>query len=100
METLLGVPPPFEKFQLYVNELVVGTQLVTVAVGDIVTEEPDKQRSGMLLIETTGGCLIITVCGNDVTEPQEFVVVNVIEYVPGVTKLKDGLDDVAEVPFV
>src|SRR5690606_30477395 len=40
----------------------------------------------------------ITVCAGDVTLPHPLVVIKVIEYVPGVTKLKFGLADVALVP--
>ena len=68
-----------EKFQVYVKVLDAGAQLLTIAVGEIATEGPVKQRGGILLITTVGCCFIITVCGSDVTAPQELVVVNVIE---------------------
>ena len=55
----------------------------------------------MVLIATVGGCLTITVCTAEVTAPQELPeIVTLIEYVPGVTKLNEGLGDAAVVPLV
>ena len=50
----------------------------------------------ILFIVAVGGFLTITVCIGDVTVPQELVVVRLMLYVPEVTKLKEGLADVAE----
>lgn len=52
--------------------------------------DADPQKSAIAEIDTTGGCLIVINCADEVTEPQELVVVSVIEYVPGVIKLNDG----------
>lgn len=43
--------------------------------------------------------MTVTVCGDDVTEPQELVVVKVIEYLPGFIKLNSGAKEVKLVPF-
>ncbi len=53
-----------------------------------------------MLIVTVGGCLTIMFCTEEVIAPHEFVIVTETLYVPGVTKLNDGLADVALVPLV
>ena len=50
-------------------------------------------------MEAVGGFLTMSVCV-ELKVPHELVIVTFILYVPGVTKLKEGLGDVAVVPFV
>ena len=73
-------------------------QEFTVMFGVMVAP---KQMSAILFIATVGGCLTITVWGNDVTGPQVLPeMVTFMAYVPGVIKLKEGLGELAEVPPV
>ena len=76
-----------------------GHKPFTKAVGLIVAV---TQLFGMESIATVGGFLTITVLiGVEVAGPQVLPeMVTLIEYVPGVTKLNEGLGEVALVPLV
>ena len=57
--------------------------------------------SGIVLIVTVGGFFTITVCMEEVTVPHVLPeIVKLREYVPGETKLNEGLGDAAPVPLV
>jgi hypothetical protein len=58
---------------------VAFAQIGTVAVGFIAVELPVWQTFAIGFIVAVGGCFTITVCEADVTEPQELLVVKVIE---------------------
>ena len=77
-----GDPPG--KLHAYVIGLDIGAHALTVAWGDMV---PGPQKSSIAVIETVGGLATVTVCELCVV-PHEFVVDNVMVYVPASTKLK------------
>jgi hypothetical protein len=62
-------------------------------------ELPVWQTFVIEFMVTVGACFTITVCEGDVTEPQELLVVKVMEYVPGFIKLNSGAKEVKVVPF-
>ena len=66
--------------------LVFGAQLTTVADGVKLLL---LQKLSMVAIETVGGCFTITVFVT-LALPQALVDVNLMVYVPGVTKLNVG----------
>ena len=52
----------------------------------------------MVFMDKVGGCLTVTVCIDEVTEPHVLPdILSEIEYVPGVTKLNEGFCEDEEV---
>ena len=54
----------------------------------------------MAFMDKVGGCLTMTVWGAEVKEPQSFVVVSVIWYVPELLNWKTGFAEVLVVLFM